>query len=189
LIELVFESTDGRCGPLLVSPWLDHLTQNDLRAALRGASNMWLDPSRRRGFMRTVFNPLDPEHDITRSDFLMAARVAAEAGGLPGPLALTLAAAIQELESNIHEHSERSESGLLAFQATERLELARSMVERARDRNAARPNFERARTLAKPHELLGTTLREHGQLDEALRQYDQLEDVLSNSDAASGTGG
>src|ERR1043165_1143424 len=117
LIELVFESTDGRFGPLLVLPWVDHLTQNDLRAALRGATNMWLDPPRRRGFMRTVFNPLDAEDDIARNPFLMAARVAAEAGGLPGPLALTLAAAIQELESNIHEHSERPESGLLVFQA------------------------------------------------------------------------
>src|SRR4051794_28932782 len=88
LIELAFESTDGRHGPLLVSPWLDHLTQTDLRAALTGSANMWLDRSRRRGFMRTVLNPLEDDADLTRNTFFMAARVAAESTGLPGPLAL-----------------------------------------------------------------------------------------------------
>src|ERR1043165_4770051 len=117
LIELAFESNDGRVGPLLASPWLDHITQTDLRAALRGPQNVWFDPNRRRGFLRTVYDPRDPANDVTRTDFLVAARVAAETAGLPKPLALTLAAAIREMESNIHEHSERPESGLLAFQA------------------------------------------------------------------------
>ena len=118
LIELAFESTDGRSGPLLSSVWLDGLGLADLRRALRSTDNMWLDQGRVRGFMRTVFNPLDAANDVTRTTFLVGARVAAEKAGLPVRLAQILAAALRELESNIHEHSERPESGLLAFQAS-----------------------------------------------------------------------
>jgi anti-sigma regulatory factor (Ser/Thr protein kinase) len=117
LVELAFESTNGRFGPLLASQWLDGLGLADMRGALRGAENMWLDQRRSRGFMRTVFSPLNPEHDVTRTSFLMGARIAAEQCGLPVKFAQILAAALREMESNIHEHSERPESGLLAFQA------------------------------------------------------------------------
>lgn len=117
LIELAYEDTDGRCGPLLRSAWLDHLTQSDLRAALLSKADLWLDTERRRGFMRTTVSPLDPAGDDTRNTFLIAARVAAAKIGLSGSLASTLAAALREMESNIHEHSERPESGILAFQA------------------------------------------------------------------------
>lgn len=117
LIELSFESTNGRYGPLLVSAWLDHITQTDLRIALTGSNNIWLDRARRRGFMRTVFNPLDAQNDVPRTSFLLAARIAAGESGLPAPIALTLAAALRELESNIYEHSERPESGIIAFQS------------------------------------------------------------------------
>jgi anti-sigma regulatory factor (Ser/Thr protein kinase) len=117
LIELSYESTNGREGPLLSSPWLDHLTQIDLRTALKSTANTWFDTSRRRGFIRTVFNPLNPDDDVVRTTFLRAAKSAAETAGLSSALAMTLTAAIREMESNIFEHSERSESGLLAFQA------------------------------------------------------------------------
>jgi hypothetical protein len=47
----------------------------------------------------------------------MAARSAAEAAGLVKPVAQSLAAAMRELESNVHEHSGRTASGILAFQS------------------------------------------------------------------------
>src|SRR5690348_4079098 len=57
LIELMMEASDGRTGPLLRSGWLDTVTQRDLRNALTSKQNLWLDETRRRGFMRTVFDP------------------------------------------------------------------------------------------------------------------------------------
>jgi hypothetical protein len=117
LIELMMEASNGRTGPLLQTVWLDTITQLDLRAALASNQNIWLDGTRRRGFMRTTFNPLVGADDLQRNRFLMAARSAAETAGLVKPVAQCLAAALRELESNIHEHSGRAASGILAFQS------------------------------------------------------------------------
>lgn len=117
LIELALQSSEGRTGPLLHSSWLDHVTQTDLRAALTGHDNVWFDTLRYRGFLRTVFNPLSATDDPVRTGFLMAARVSAEAIGCSRAVAQSLAAAIREMESNIHEHSEKPQTGILAFQA------------------------------------------------------------------------
>jgi hypothetical protein len=117
VIELAFEDSNGRFGPLLKAPWLDQSAQSEFREALVGSTNMWLDGGRRRGFLRTVFSPLDGAHDTTRTAFFLAAHVAAKSAGLAPEAALCLAAAIREMESNIHEHSERPDSGILAFQA------------------------------------------------------------------------
>jgi hypothetical protein len=68
---------------LLGSEWLDSSTQVELRAALRGSKNLWFDSSERRGFMRTIFDPLNEHDDVPRTRFLMAARKSAEAAGLP----------------------------------------------------------------------------------------------------------
>jgi len=67
--------------------------------------------------MRTTFDPLIENDDLQRNRFLMAARSAAEAAGLVKPVAQSLAAAMRELESNIHEHSSNATSGILAFQS------------------------------------------------------------------------
>lgn len=116
-IELLFGSITGRYGPLLESPWLDSVTQADLRSALRGAKNIWLDGMQHRGFLRTVFDPLKVRDDPARTQFLMAARKSAEAAGFPAATAQSLAAAIREMESNVHEHSERAATGIIVFQA------------------------------------------------------------------------
>src|SRR5580692_895290 len=57
LIELMMEASNGRIGPLLRTTWLDPVTQVDLRTALTTPQNVWLDGPRRRGFMRTTFDP------------------------------------------------------------------------------------------------------------------------------------
>jgi anti-sigma regulatory factor (Ser/Thr protein kinase) len=117
LIELMMEDSNGRIGPLLHTPWLDATTQIDLRAALASNQNLWLDDGRRRGFMRTIFDPRVEADDLQRNRFLIAARSAAEQCGLTKTTAQCLAATLRELESNIHEHSEAAETGILAFQA------------------------------------------------------------------------
>lgn len=117
LIELMMTANSGRTGPLLHSPWLDSSTQMDLRSALAGRDNLWLDGTRSRGFLRTSFDPLIEADDIARNQFLIAARSAAEGSGLSKMVAQCLAAALRELESNIHEHSGAARTGILAFQA------------------------------------------------------------------------
>jgi hypothetical protein len=67
--------------------------------------------------MRTAFDPLIEADDLHRNRFLMAARSAAEMAGLVKPVAQCLAAALREMESNIHEHSGRATTGILAYQA------------------------------------------------------------------------
>jgi hypothetical protein len=117
LIELSFEASTGRYGPLLESGWLDSFTQADLRSALRSARNVWLDGMQHRGFLRTVFDPLRVRDDPARTQFLMAARRSAEAIGFPASTAQSLAAAIREMESNVHEHSAEAATGIIVFQA------------------------------------------------------------------------
>lgn len=117
LIELMMEASNGRYGPLLKTGWLDTITQTDLRTALAGNLNIWLDETRCRGFMRTTFDPRAEADDVQRNRFLIAARSAAEISGLPKAVAQYLAAALREMESNIHEHSGAAATGILAFQA------------------------------------------------------------------------
>jgi hypothetical protein len=117
LVELAFEGNGGRYGPLLESGWLDSLTQADLRSGLRGARNVWLDQMQHRGFLRTVFDPMQVRDDPERTRFLMAARTSAEAVGFSGATAQSLAAAIREMESNVHEHSGQAATGIIVFQA------------------------------------------------------------------------
>ena len=117
LVELGMASSTGRHGPLLRGPLLDSSTHADLRAALAGTQDVWFDHDRRRGLMRTVFDPLNPNHDVTRVAFFMSVRVAAGAIGFPAAVAQSLAAAIKEMESNVHEHSANACTGLLAYYA------------------------------------------------------------------------
>lgn len=117
LVELSFESSTGRYGPFLESGWLDPFTQADLRSALCSTKNVWLDGMQHRGFLRTVFDPLKIRDDAARTQFLMAARKSAEAVGFPAATAQSLAAAIREMESNVHEHSGKAATGIIVFQA------------------------------------------------------------------------
>lgn len=118
LIELAFQDSNGRSGPLLGSTWMDQAGQLDMRRALAASDNVWFDASRLRGFMRGTFSPAEPSHDTTRTGFLVAARIAAGKAGFSTAIAQSMVAAIREMESNIHEHSQLSETGLVAFQAT-----------------------------------------------------------------------
>lgn len=117
LIELALTANSDRHGPLLNGSFLDHLTQCDLRAALSSPHNIWFDGARRRGFMRTVFDPSSNDDTPTRTSFYMAARVSAGAVGFSTLVSQSLAAAMREMESNIHEHSGKAGTGILAFHA------------------------------------------------------------------------
>jgi anti-sigma regulatory factor (Ser/Thr protein kinase) len=119
LIELaLYRSGLDRYGPLLETSWLNALGQRPLRDALSESVDEWFDLEGRQGFLRTVFDPLDDANTPVRTRFLMAAgRSAEQTAGLSKPVAQSLAAAIREMESNVYEHSNNSNSGVLAFHA------------------------------------------------------------------------
>jgi hypothetical protein len=50
LVELAFDSNAGRQNVLLMSNWVDESAQKDLRDALAGPQNVWLDRQRQGGF-------------------------------------------------------------------------------------------------------------------------------------------
>lgn len=90
-------------------------------AAIRQKREIWLSSDNRRtGFIRALRTGPDSEQRLT--GFLMhAKRAATEVAGLADTTAGQLAAAMGELESNIHEHSESPETGILAYRAAQEI--------------------------------------------------------------------
>lgn len=68
------------------------------------------------GFIPSNRDPSSPDDDIWIS-WLYHAQMAAENVGIPKKLAHGLVGAIKELESNIYEHSERAETGVVGYRA------------------------------------------------------------------------
>jgi hypothetical protein len=85
--------------------------------ALAEQRDYWIASDRRRmGFIRAVRSGPDADSNFTA--FLMNAQHAArDVTHLPGTAPGQLAAAMEEMENNIHEHSEAAVTGLIAFRA------------------------------------------------------------------------
>lgn len=115
LIELGLQGSIGRIGPLFTSGWLDKTGHVELRQSLMSSENKCFDNLHDTGFQRTTYDPLNEGADPVRTGFLVSANIAAQRAGFPVRIAQSLTAAIREMESNIHEHSELSETGILAF--------------------------------------------------------------------------
>jgi hypothetical protein len=86
-------------------------------AALQENRERWVSSDdRRMGFIRAVRRGPDGDNWLTA--FLMdAQRAARDVACLPGTTPGQLAAAMEELENNIHEHSDAADTGILAFRA------------------------------------------------------------------------
>ncbi|MEQ8694887.1 MAG: hypothetical protein RIC85_06225 [Gammaproteobacteria bacterium] len=117
LVELMLQPPLASGELNVHSSWLDFTSQGQLRQALGTGAPTWLGAGDLQGCMRTVFDLLKPEPNSHRTRFLMAARRAAENAGFPRSVAQCLAAAVREMESNIHEHSQRSHTGVIAYRA------------------------------------------------------------------------
>lgn len=96
---------------------LERLGSIDFLRAWRQGKSEWLSPSTHLGFIRTQ---RESEDWHTRSaQFLMRAQRAARTiSMLPGNVPGQMAAAMQELEANIQEHSCAVTTGVLIFRAT-----------------------------------------------------------------------
>lgn len=98
--------------------WLLEKRLAPLANAKRKNLEVWLASSEDFGLLRTS-RARGVEVDIPREKFLRAAKQTAEnITGFSSDIARQLAAAIDELENNVHEHSQAPQSGIAAYHAT-----------------------------------------------------------------------
>ena len=95
--------------------WLEPSRATSLLVALAKSLESW--DGTNIGFIRARRTDDHHEHKLTR--FLMGIRRSADQiAGLPRRASAQLAAAIRELESNIHEHSQAPGTGFVAYKAS-----------------------------------------------------------------------
>jgi hypothetical protein len=116
LLELLCLVAVGRLPSDIVRSWLVPNGARPMLTALQEDRERWASRDRRLGFIRTLRSGANADTFLTA--FLMdAQRAAREVAELPGATPGQLAAAIEELENNIHEHSEAVDTGILAYRA------------------------------------------------------------------------
>ena len=115
LLELLHLSVGGRIPRL--KNWLASNCATQMITALEQARKSWIAPvNQHAGFIRSA--RLGPDGDSRLTGFLMTAkRAGRDISGLPATVSGQLVAAMQELESNIHEHANAAETGVIAYRA------------------------------------------------------------------------
>lgn len=85
--------------------------------ALEDGRKIWISPSDKRiGFIRSVRKEEQDEDQFT--DFLLKVlQVGCKISGFSATISRQIVAAMKELESNIHEHAESPDTGILAYNA------------------------------------------------------------------------
>jgi hypothetical protein len=119
LLELLYLAAGGRLPSPVGSGWLADNGASPMISALRDNHECWVKASdRRMGFIQANRSARNADTDTLLISFLMdAQRAARDIAGLPGSTPGQLVAAMEELENNIHEHSEAPHTGILAFWA------------------------------------------------------------------------
>jgi hypothetical protein len=116
-MELRQLAADGSFPQVDQLPYLSMGSIRDLCAALgRRWSRPWLSADRNRGFFRTDAEL--PEDDLHWTTFRYNAQQAAVKAGFPKETAHEFAGALGEMHSNIYEHSEAANTGMVAFSAS-----------------------------------------------------------------------
>ena len=85
-----------------------------LRRAMGSSDVLWTKNSLPAGLIRIRRRPADT-NDAAWMQFLFAFERGALAAGLTGPLSSQLTGVVQEMEENVHHHSEAPRSGAVAF--------------------------------------------------------------------------
>jgi len=103
--------------PRAAIDWLNIGRSSDFVTAWLQGHPQWHSPNSHLGFIRT--RGYSDSWYMESTSFLMkAGQAARDISRLPGSVPGQMAAAIQELEGNIHEHSEAVSTGVLVFRAT-----------------------------------------------------------------------
>lgn len=119
LLELLYLALGGRLPSPAAGDWLADNGAGLMISALHDGRDCWVSPGDRRiGFVRAIRSKQDDEDPLLTGFLMDAQRAAREIAGLPGSTPGQLVAAMQELENNIHEHSDAPDTGILAFRAT-----------------------------------------------------------------------
>jgi anti-sigma regulatory factor (Ser/Thr protein kinase) len=105
--------------PVATNPWVGTGSLSAIIGAIDLGLKEWIDPNGGlSGFIRTTWDHKNDEETWMR--FSLSLRRAATASGLSTARSRKLDAAIVELWNNIYDHSDVSNTGLIAFQATRR---------------------------------------------------------------------
>lgn len=116
LMELSHLATAGFLPTPESGSWLNLDGMTDFYRAMIDGKQQWLRAdSRDFGFLRTEARP--PAETTTWTAFGVAAQKAAVAAGFANKVAGQLVGAILEMQSNIYEHSEASQTGMLIFRS------------------------------------------------------------------------
>lgn len=116
LMEFLFLLSSG-IFPDSAQSWLVSRRLTHFLGAWYDGHNSWLSEDARLGLIHT--NGISSTCDVALTRFLMSVqRSAREVSRLPGTTPGQMAAAIQELEGNIQEHSNAPATGIIAFRAT-----------------------------------------------------------------------
>ena len=119
LVELLHLAAGGRLPSPVAGGWLAENGAGLMISALHDGCECWVNPGDRRiGFLRSIRSGQDDKDPLLTGFLMDAQRAAREVSGLPGTTPGQLVAAMQEMENNIHEHSDSPDTGLLAFRAT-----------------------------------------------------------------------
>ena len=114
LFELSRLAACGLLPPARERPWLIWDGLSPMKESFRRGSSQWICPRTSNiGYLRTN-TPYDPN---VWTAFGFAAQRSAAGAGFSKPIAAQLAAALGELHSNVLEHSQDTDSGIIAFQA------------------------------------------------------------------------
>jgi hypothetical protein len=118
LLELFSRVSSGNLPVPRTGSWIIQNGAARLLDALQENREQWVDAEdRSSGFIRATRSGADSDNRLIA--FLMDARRAAQnVTRLPGTTPGQLVAAMEEMESNIHEHSDAPATGLLAFRAS-----------------------------------------------------------------------
>lgn len=118
VLELARLAASGLLPAPTSANWLALADLEVLGAAWRERRTLWSCPRRKLGFLRLRSAP--PEDETESIAFGLEAQKAAVAVGLPAKLAPRLVGALNEMQSNVYEHSGRPGTGVAAYRATER---------------------------------------------------------------------
>ena len=116
LIEACMLGEGGLLPQLASNPWINAGWLAPLARRIGGSATGWTCSTGMTGYLKTgaVF---DDDADTRWAAFGLKAQAAAESANFSHALAVQFLGAIKELHSNIYEHSEASETGLVAFAA------------------------------------------------------------------------
>jgi hypothetical protein len=116
IMELMQLSMDGLVPPLSKSNLVSLEGMEGFSEAIRGTHDQWVSPDDGTlGFYRT--SPVPPVNQTRWMEFGVAAQQAAVNAGFAKQIAHQFVGALGEMVDNIYNHSQASESGIVAYRA------------------------------------------------------------------------